>query len=245
MSSAGYDAIAAEYAAGIVSEGPQPQSVNGVAAGCLLALLGPLAGVRICDLGCGEGYLARWMAERGGSVVAVDISQRMLEVAQQRTGDPAIQFVCDDAQELTMLTEGSFDLVVSNLALMDIPNLQATYNAVHRVLRPGGRFVFTITHPCFQSPNTSMETDDEGHFVARRLVRYAEEGFWRSGSPDTLRGKVGAYHRTLSTYLNQLLQAGFRLGRLVEPTLPPGRHETPSAQAQVLIPSVLVVEVFC
>jgi SAM-dependent methyltransferase len=175
-------------------------------------------------------------------VVAVDVSQRMLEVAQQRTEGSATQFVLDDAQELTTLSKGSFDLVVSNLALMDIPDLQATYSAVRRILRPGGRFVFTITHPCFLSPHTGLEADAEGRFVARRVVGYTEEGFWRSDSPDTLRGKVGAYHRTLSTYLNQLLQAGFRLGQLAEPTLAPGRYESVSAQSQVLIPSVLAVE---
>jgi hypothetical protein len=102
------------------------------------------------------------------------------------------------------------------MALMDIPDLAATYQAIHRVLRAGGWFVFSITHPCFQSPHAQWIPSDDGT-VSRRIVTYFEEGFWRSGNPDGVRGKVGAYHRTLSSYLNELLRTGFDLARIVEP----------------------------
>lgn len=236
-----YDEIADEYAAGIAA-GLSPNSVPGIATQALLDLAGEVAGLEVCDLGCGEGHLARLLAERGAVVTGVDLSERLLALAREKTASPRVRYLHEDAQVLASLPPGAYDLVVSNLALMDIPDLQATYRAVHRVLRSEGRFVFSLTHPCFQAPGTSVETDTEGRFAARRIPRYLEEGFWRSEGVNTIRSRVGAYHRTLSTYLNGLLDAGFTLRRLTEPAAPPGTGETPYEQAHAQIPSVLVID---
>jgi SAM-dependent methyltransferase len=241
MSHAAYDAIVDDYAAFVGTHLAEATSVLGVATRGLLDLAGPVAGLAVCDLGCGEGHLARYLAGQGSQVVGVDISAALLQLARARSG-PDVRFVQDDAQQLRTLPDGAFDLMVSNLALMDIPDLAATYAAVQRVLRPGGRFVFAVTHPCFQAPGTRIETDAAGNFQARAVARYTEEGFWRSANPAGIRGKVGAYHRTLATYLNKLLAAGFMLTRLAEPAPPPGVYSDPYTQAQVQVPAVLVVE---
>jgi SAM-dependent methyltransferase len=241
MGQAAYDAIVDDYAAFVGTNLVDAASVLGVATRGLLGLAGPVAGLAVCDLGCGEGHLARYLAGQGAQVVGVDISAALLQLARARSG-PAVRFVQDDAQQLQTLAAGAYDLVVSNLALMDSPDLAATYTAVQRVLRPGGRFVFAVTHPCFQAPGTRIETDAAGNFRARAVARYTEEGFWRSDNPAGIRGKVGAYHRTLATYLNTLLAAGFVLTRLAEPGPPPGEYADPYSQAQVQVPAVLVVE---
>ena len=84
--------------------------------------------------------------------------------------------------------------------------------------------------------------DTAGNFVARRVRRYVDEGFWQSDNPAGVRGKVGAYHRTLSSYLNGLVSAGLVLRTLAEPTIPPGEYDDPYTQGQVQVPSVLVVD---
>jgi SAM-dependent methyltransferase len=240
MSQGAYDAIVDAYAAFVGTNLAEATSVLRVATRGLLDLAGPVVGLAVCDLGCGEGHLTRYLAGQGGRVVGVDISAALLQLARERSG-PDARFVQDDAQQLRTLPDVAFDLVVSNLALMDIPDLEATYAAVQRVLRPGGRFVFAITHPCFQAPGTRIETDGAGNFQVRAVSRYTEEGFWRSDNPAGIRGKVGSYHRTLATYLNMLLAAGFTLTRMAEPAPPPGAYADPYTQAQVQVPAVLVV----
>src|SRR4029078_13600 len=97
------------------------------------------------------------------------------------------------------------DGVVCCMALMDIPDLDRTVQAVWRVLMPGAWFVFAVTHPCFQVPPSGG---------------YDKEQFWRSDNPNGVRGKVGASHRPLSAYLNSLGNAKLSLERCLEPQGP-------------------------
>lgn len=235
----GYDAIAEEYAA-LFEAGLSPTSVPGMATASLVEMTGPVGDLDLLDLCCGEGHLSRHFASRGARVLGVDLSLRLIAVARERGAGTSAQFLVDDAQGLVRVGSDSFDRVVCNLALMDIPDLRATRSTVHRVLRPGGRLVFSITHPCFQAPGTRVDVDAAGNFVARRVSHYAREGFWRSAGSGTIRSRVGAHHRTLATYANGLIDAGFILQRLVEPTLPAGEYDSPYDQAHQQVPSVLV-----
>jgi hypothetical protein len=104
---------------------------------------------------------------------------------------------------------------VCNLALMDIADLGATLASVASILRPGGWFVFSVLHPCFKLEH-SGELQIDGHLV-RHVRDYCNEGFWRSDQGTGPPGKVGSYHRTLSTYLNGVIDVGLRLERVLEP----------------------------
>jgi 2-polyprenyl-3-methyl-5-hydroxy-6-metoxy-1,4-benzoquinol methylase len=179
---------------------------------------GDVAGQQICDLACGQGLMARYLARRGGRVTGIDLSEKLLEAARRyEAAEPlGIGYQRGDAQSLTHTPDAVFDGMVCHLALMDIPDLAATFRAVYRVLRPEGWFVFSITHPCFQMP-TWGPPDQEFVTEGSEASRYFREGFWRSDYPHGVRGKVGAYHRTLSTYLNTLSDASFVLERLIEP----------------------------
>ena len=181
-------------------------------------LLGDVRGQRICDLACGQGVLSRALVERGAEVVGVDLSAKMLEFARHaEEAEPlGIVYLQDDAHTLTTLDDASFDGVLCNFALTDIPDLKATFQSVKRILRPLGWFIFSITHPCFLTPSSGWLTEADG--VIHRTVRgYFNEKFWQSDNPHGVRGKVGAYHRTLSTYINTLAEAGLLLERLIEP----------------------------
>ena len=184
----------------------------------LLNLIGNIQGQHICDLACGQGVIARQLAQMGASIVGVDIAEKMLEYARhsEEIEPLGIVYQHDDARTLATLEDATFDGVLCNMALMDITDIQATFHTVRRVLREGGWFAFSITHSCFLTPASSWTNTVDGA-VCRQVRGYFTEGFWRSDNPHGVRGQVGAYHRMLSTYLNALAESGFLLDRMVEP----------------------------
>ena len=186
----------------------------------LLGLVGDISGRQVCDLACGQGVVARQLAERGAVVTGIDLSARLLAIARrEEAAQPrGISYLRGDAQELTNVGDASFDGVVCNMALMDIPDLAATARTVARLLRPHGWFAFSITHPVLDTALARTGVVRAATGGARRQVRtYFAEGLWRSDNPHGVRGKVGAYHRTLSTYVNTLVDAGLNVERLAEP----------------------------
>jgi SAM-dependent methyltransferase len=189
---------------------------------CLLRLIPSVEGADVLDLACGQGLATRALAEAGaGSSTGVDASDAMIELARGHDTplSAAISYVVDDAQQLASLDDAMFDGVTSQLALMDIPDLAATLTAVGRVLRPGGWFVFVIGHPCFLVPGAAPLPSADGR-PGVHVTGYFEERFWRSSNPNGVR-RAGNHHRTLSTYLNALVRAGFLLEAVEEPVAGP------------------------
>ena len=209
-----YDEIAEWYDAW-VGDGPLEDDAYYPA---VEALIGPVAGLRVCDLGCGQGRVARHLADRGARVVGVDLSAKLLAIARRReAAEPrGVVYIRDDARGLGGLREAAFDGVVCHMALMDIADLEPTLRAVGRVLRPGGWFAFAILHPCSHTATARELVAPDGALV-RAVSGYFAEGFWRQAERPGPPGKVGAYHRTLSTYINALADAGLALERLAEP----------------------------
>lgn len=181
------------------------------------ALMGELAGRRVCDLACGQGRVARYLADRGARVVGVDLSAKLLAIARRHeVAEPrGITYLHADARRLDGVASATFDGVLCFMALMDIADLEPALQSVARVLRPGGWFVFAVLHPCYHTARSGEIETPEG--TVRTVGAYFEEGFWRSDTRAGPPGKVGAYHRTLSTYVNALADAGLTLERLSEP----------------------------
>lgn len=225
-----------------VREGDPAKDQNVVA---ILAMLGEVRGVQICDLACGEGFFSRLLSARGAEVTGIDLSENLLAHARRQSEGMSIRYLLEDAQQLTSVPDGSFDIVICNMALMDIADLAATLHSVNRVSRVGGQFYFSILHPCFVTPfsqnNPQIEQDADGNFVAKRVTRYSQEGKWYSGGTGFC-GTLGSIHRKLSTYLNELAQAGFSLQEVAEPLLPPGTYETCKEQWRSIVPAFLVVK---
>lgn len=205
-------------------------------------LQGKLDGRTVLDVGCGEGHLGRHLLQFGPErVIGVDISTALLEQARLRSEayGPTLHYQHDDAQVLASIETGSIDVAVSNLAIMDIPDHRKLFTAVKRVLCPGGHFLFSMMHPCFEAP-----FDDRGQFLmdpgeperrtAYTIRRYATEGRWYAGK-EGMRSRVGAHHRTVSTVLCDLLGAGFTLTHLNEPV-------TKAKGLGSEVPRILVVE---
>jgi 2-polyprenyl-3-methyl-5-hydroxy-6-metoxy-1,4-benzoquinol methylase len=208
-----YDAIAEWYDTWVgthsMREDPYFQAVA--------ALMGDVSGLRVCDLACGQGRVARHLADLGARVIGIDLSAKLLEIARRHEqAEPrGIEYVLADAQSLDSAALGTFDGVLCFMALMDIPELAPTLRGVASILRPGGWFIFALLHPCFHTSQSGEIEAPEG--TTRTIARYFVEGHWRSDTRPGPPGKVGAYHRTLSTYVNALTDAGLALERLSEP----------------------------
>lgn len=181
------------------------------------ALMGEIAGRCICDLACGQGRVARYLAEQGASVVGVDLSAELLAIARrhEEAESRGIEYRQADARSLEGFADGTFDGVVCHMAVMDIPDLEPTLASVARVLRPGGWLVLSILHPCYNTSESGEMELPEG--TVRTIRRYFAEGYWRSDTRTGPPGKVGSYHRTLSSYINALTDTGLIIERAIEP----------------------------
>lgn len=214
-----YDEIAEWYDAWVGGDSmPEDDFFRAVA-----SLMGDVGGLRVCDLGCGQGRVARYLADRGAEVVGVDVSAKMLEIARRyEAAEPrGIAYVRADIERPDAPDVGTFDGVVCNMALMDIPSLEPALRTVSRLLRPGGWFVFSILHPCYNPARSGEQATTEGWI--RTVAGYFTEGYWRSDTRPGPPGKVGSYHRMLSSYVNALCEAGLTIERMAEPRLT-GRH---------------------
>lgn len=191
----------------------------------LLVVLGSVRGLRVLDVGCGNGYLTRRLRRRGATrAVGVDGSRASIRIARRREASlrTGAEFLYGDAAHLKMFAAGSFDRVVANMALMDFRNLRGTVREIGRLLAPNGRLVFSINHPCFDIDERSawvVERTPYKETVARKVERYREERstrcIWKI-SPSELAHTV-SYHRTLATYSRCLREAGLAIVRIEEP----------------------------
>lgn len=181
-------------------------------------LLGDVSGADVLEVGSGSAPCARWLTTRGARVVAVDLSAGMLRhatAANRRTGiHPAL--VQASAERLP-LGDQRFDIACSAFgAVPFVASVDAAFGEVARVLRPGGRWVFAVTHPMRwmfpDDPGPAGLTVTQPYFDRTPYVEIDASG----------RATYVEYHRTLGDYVRALSGAGFRLVDLVEPEWPEG-----------------------
>jgi len=194
-------------------------------------------GSRVLDVACGHGRASRSLARLGAAVVGIDISAELIAAARTREGtDPlGIEYHAADVATPDQWWDGAFfDGAVCEMAMMDIDDLAGTVNAVAATVRAGGWFAISMVHPCFPG-------NEEGLSSWPPEQSYFHEGRWTSPhhNPAGVRIRVGSSHRTMSTYLNTLIEAGFLLERAVEPPAPVptilllGCRRAPGAQTHV------------
>jgi SAM-dependent methyltransferase len=216
-----YDRVADTYAIG-------PDDYSVPATRSLLEVTGEVAGLRLLDLACGHGLIAREMARRGAHVIGVDLSGRLLERARAvEEDDPlGITYIAADATSAATLSDESFDVVACNFGLSDIDRLDSLCANVARLLVVGGRFTFSLLHPCFPGVAGVSGSWPTGG-------RYYDEGWWRAdGELSVLRREVGANHRMISTYLNAMSVNGLILETMAEPQpAEPWTEHRPGAEA--------------
>jgi SAM-dependent methyltransferase len=164
--------------------------------------LGDVAGKRVLDLGCGHGWFAAQLHERGADVVAVDGSARLLEIA--RDAHPEI-----DLRQVDLATEGidgTYDAVVALMVLMDVADL----TRIRPTIAPGGVLVATMLHPSFWNQKTVDDPELGGY---RRVRNYLDHETWNVESF----GGHSHYHRPLGFYVEWLASLGLGVTELFEP----------------------------
>lgn len=214
-------------------------------------------GERVLDVACGNGLFARRLAALGAEVVAFDFSPAMLERARARPegheGRVRIEYRVVDATDeaaLIALGERAFDAAFSNMALMDIADVAPLFRGLARLLRPGGRFVFSVMHPAFNQADATMlaEVEDrEGALVTEYSVRIKgylgpsmRLGLAINGQPSP----QPYFHRPVSELLRPAFDAGFVLDGLAEPAFGDQHREPrrgPNWNNMTGIPPMLVV----
>ena len=182
-------------------------------------LLGEVEGKDVLEIGCGAAQGARWLVAQGARVTAFDVSYGQLVESRRlddRSGVPVPRLVQADAQHLPF-REASFDLVVS--AFGGIPFVADSARAMReaaRTLRPGGRFVFSVTHPTRwafpDDPGPRGLTVQQSYFDRTPYVEVDEAG----------QASYVEHHRTLGDRVRELVAAGLLLEDLVEPEWPEG-----------------------
>jgi len=205
----------------------------------LRALLPDLAGLRVLDLGSGFGDFARYARAQGArSVTGVDVSQSMLAEAARLTTDEHIIYWHSPIEHFAPAAE-SFDLVVSSLALHYIADYQGVVRKAFDTLVPGGRLVFSVEHPVVTANPVGWVTDARGTRLHWPLSDYQSEGERQiSWFVDNVR----KFHRTLESYVNTLIAAGFRLEHLGEPKpLAAFLKERPALETELRRPPFLVL----
>ena len=210
---------------------------------------GNVNGLRVLDLGSGIGYFSRQMAQKGASkVVGVDISPNQLAHARrieekERLGIEYIQG--DAATVVESLPEASFDLVTACVSLVDMPDPERVIRAAHRVLKDGGRLIFTNTHPVTDTMYREWVRDSDGNKIGLEIGDYFDE------TPFTLTWMNDRYkypfqttgnNFTLQTWMRWVIKTGFIIGDFIEPVATdeaiaewPGLYDTRIAPTFLII----------
>jgi ubiquinone/menaquinone biosynthesis C-methylase UbiE len=200
---AGYQQLRAA-GAGLNEELEQP---------ALARLLLPVSGADVVELGCGDGSLARRLADAGAQqVLAVDSSQRMLALAG-RLPHPRVRYLCSDIETLE-LPAASADRVVSSLALHYVSDYRGLIRRIAGWLRPSGQLAFSIEHPICTAANPMAGWQAVDSTTVWPVDNYADE---TTRTQQWLDRTVRKHHRRLTTLMGGVLDAGLVLTGLDEP----------------------------
>jgi SAM-dependent methyltransferase len=191
-------------------------------------LLGLQVGETVLEIACGNGVFARRMALAGVQIVATDFSARLLERARARSSELAerIEFRLVDAtseEQIVALGQQRFDAAVCNQGIMDISDIDPLMRGIRQVVKPGGRFVFALSHPCFNHTGIALSVEEatvDGELVMNHSIRVSQ---YLHASPQKGIAIIGQptphyyFDRPLHVLFNACFRAGLVLDGLEEP----------------------------
>lgn len=182
----------------------------------LFSMMPDLKGKKVLDLGCGFGEHCKQFVNRGAEkVVGIDISEKMLEVAKVENGDPKITYLNMPMEDIDGLQE-TFDIVISSLAFHYVEDFEGVIKKIHSLLKESGIFIFSQENPLCtcHSGGDRWTRDENGNKLHLNLADYGVEGERKTV---WFVDDVKKYHRTFSTIVNALIEAGFTIEKMMEP----------------------------
>lgn len=194
-----------------------------------LAMLPDVRGLLGLDIGCGEGHNTRLLVERGARMTGIDIADAFIRHAKEmEESEPqGVSYQVASAVQLPF-REDCFDFATGFMSFMDIPEIEWVLLETRRVLKPGGFVQFSITHPCYDTPYRRNLRDEQGLTYAYEVGDYflnlsgeITEWHFSAAPAELVQGlppfKVPRFTRTLSQWLNLVVDSGFVLERFQEP----------------------------
>lgn len=182
----------------------------------LFSMMPDLRGKKVLDLGCGFGeHCRRFIEEGADQVTGLDISKKMLAVAKKENDDPRIVYINMPMEDIGQLNE-RFDVVVSSLAFHYVEDFGGIVKNIYKILREGGTFIFSQENPLCtcHSGGDRWTRNEKGEKIYVNLANYGAEGERESV---WFVDHVKKYHRTFSTIVNTLIEAGFTIEKMIEP----------------------------
>jgi 2-polyprenyl-3-methyl-5-hydroxy-6-metoxy-1,4-benzoquinol methylase len=227
--SAAWDAAADWWKERTEESDPYRQFVHGPA---LLEACGDVEGLEVLDVGCGAGYFSRQLARRGAHVQAFDYSGNLVTLAADEEAENPLGIVYErlDAGLISDRFEPQrFDLVSGCMSIADISPLDAALVGIHSVLKPDGKFCFSLPHPIASPPGNRWQRDPDNGFEGRIMSSYFGRRFVRSGLNNVV-GKtegpeIKIWHMPVSEWQQLLTGIGFAVARLAEPHPSPAQIE--------------------
>lgn len=175
------------------------------------AACGDVAGLDALDVGCGEGRMCRWFSEQGARPVGLDPTPEMIAAARAR--HPAGTYVEASAESMPF-ADASFDLVLSYLTLIDIPDFRLAIREMSRLLRPGGKLVIVNLNSFVSTRPRAWHQDAKGVKIHVAVEEYYDE---RAILLEWAGISIYNWHRPFEAYVQALLGAGLTLVHFEEP----------------------------
>ncbi len=204
--------------------------------------LNDLKDKKVIDVGCGQGFFSRLLAEKGAMVTGVDSANLLIQIAKKEGKhiNPApfrgasnirttnlqdirercgIKYVKADAQNLSFAKAGEFDMALCVLSLQNMENLKAVLGEISRVLKPGGKLIAVLNHPAFRIPqSTSWGFDEKENIQYRKIDSYLSSAKIKIDMHPGAKKKVYTYsfHHSLQDYMKALSAFSLAIARLEE-----------------------------
>jgi 2-polyprenyl-3-methyl-5-hydroxy-6-metoxy-1,4-benzoquinol methylase len=174
-------------------------------------------GLKILDAGCGNGYFTKWLAERGANVLGIDGSEKLLKIAKEK--NPGLKFELKDLSQITDFSSQEFDVYLANMLLMHVSGIDTLLAEARRILKPEGKLIFSILHPCFNQPTAKLYKSLWSKLTFQKPAALAFDYFSpKQGRFEAHMGnQLTHYHRTLEEYSQALKKAGFAIQEILEP----------------------------
>lgn len=190
---------------------------------CIIDLASGCNFDNVVDVGCGGGFLSEELAKISSKIVAVDVSEQNISLANKRLSLlNDITFINSSIEDYAAsVPSGTFTLAIANMTLMNVLSLENTLSAIWSILCCGGHLVFTITHPCFWPYYWGYSEMSWFNYSKEMAI----EAPFRISSSEEIGPITTHVHRSLEMYVNSLIDVGFKIERVIEPRPSPEIEE--------------------